>query len=287
MGTVRDAEAADSGHDFGAALRHGKADRDPARPTAAAESGELPEGYARSPLLYICLDRHLSEACYAGKWTRRLFEPGDITITPAGMPVAYRWYGPNRGVLVELELDTFPAPPEIMPSFAGKDPLITHMTLALRDELGAGNPGGRIYSDMLGAALKAHFVRKHGVHVGPLAARNDLPRKHLAAVLDYIGAHLHEPISLMDLAEVADVGVFHFAHVFKRRMGVPPHQYVLRKRVERAMSLMRNAEERIVDIALRCGFSSQSHLATAFRRIVGTTPGAYRARIRNGAKPPR
>ena len=169
-------------------------------PTAAAEAGELPEGYARSPLLYICLDRHVSEACYAGKWTRRLFEPGDITITPAGMPVAYRWYGPNRGVLVELELDTFPAPPGIMPSFAGKDPLITHMTLALRDELGADNPGGRIYSDMLGAALKAHFVRKHGVHVGPPAARNDLPRKHLAAVLDYISAHLHEPISLMDLA---------------------------------------------------------------------------------------
>jgi len=256
-------------------------------PTEAAGPGELPEGYARAPLVYVCLDRLVSEACYAGKWTTRRFEPGDITITPAGMPVAYRWYGPNRGILVEFDLDAFPTPLEIKPSFAGKDPLITHMTLALRDELQAGNPGGRIYSDMLGAALKAHFVRKHGVYVGQAPARSDLPRKHLTAVLDYISANLHEPISLMDLAEVADVGVFHFAHVFKRRVGMPPHQYVLRKRVERAMSLMRNPEASIVDIALLCGFSSQSHLATAFRRITGTTPGAYRARIRTGAGPRR
>jgi AraC family transcriptional regulator len=256
--------------------------------TEIDHSGELPEGYSHAPLVFVCLDRLVAEACRAGKWTRRRFEPGDFTITPARMPIAYRWYGPNRGILVELELDEFPAPIEIRPSFAGKDPLITHMTLALRDELQAGNPGGRIYGEMLGAALKAHFVRKYAVFgISRSPARADVARNRMAAVLEYISAHLHEPISLMDLAGVANVGVFQFAHAFKRRMGMPPHQYVLRKRVERAISLMRNLEEGIADIALRCGFSSQSHLASAFRRVTGTTPGAYRARFGTRAAPPR
>ena len=248
--------------------------------TQVNEGGELPEGYAHSPLVFVCLDELVSEACRAGKWTRRRFEPGDLTITPPGMPVAYRWYGPNRGILMELDLDGLPRPVEIKPAFAAKDPLITHITLALRDELEAGNPGGRIYAEMLGAALRAHFVRKHSVFgIRRSPGRRDFARNRLAAVLDYISAHLHAPISLKDLAAVAEVGVFQFAHAFKRRMGMPPHQYVLMKRVERAISLMREPEESIVDIALRCGFSSQSHLATVFRRFTGRTPGNYRASI--------
>ena len=113
--------------------------------TAIDHGGELPEGYANAPLVHVCLDELVSEACHAGKWMRRRFEPGDITISPPGMPIAYRWNGPNRGILVELDLDALPAPIEIKPLFAGKDPLITHLALALRDELYAGNPGGRIY----------------------------------------------------------------------------------------------------------------------------------------------
>ena len=71
--------------------------------TEAPVPGELPEGCCHTPLVFVCLTRHLSEACRAGKWTERRFEPGDITITPPGMPVAYRWSGPNRGILVELD----------------------------------------------------------------------------------------------------------------------------------------------------------------------------------------
>jgi AraC family transcriptional regulator len=196
------------------------------------------------------------------------------------MPIAYRWYGPNRGILVELELDPPAADLEVKPSFAGEDPLIAHITVALRDELQAGNPGGRIYAEMLGSALKAHFVRKHAVFgIDPAPTRGDLTRRSLAAVLDYISANLHEQMSLMDLSRVAGIGVFQFAHAFKRRVGMAPHQYVLRKRVEHAIFLMRDPQASIADIALRCGFSSQSHLATAFRRVTGTTPGAYRAEL--------
>ena len=101
----------------------------------------------------------------------------------------------------------------------------------------------------------------------------------MGAVLEYISARLHESISLMDLAAVAGVGVFQFAHAFKRRIGMPPHQYLLRKRVKRAIALKRDPEKSIAEIALSCGFSSQSHLASAFRRVTGTTPGAWRAGI--------
>src|SRR5438105_8657245 len=139
--------------------------------------------------------------------------------------------------------------------FRRRDPLITHMTLALRDELDAGNPGGRVYGEMLGAALKAHFVRRQAVFgIRRSPARGDAGRNRMGAVLESISARLHESISLMDLAAVAGVGVFQFAHAFKRRIGMPPHQYLLRKRVERAIALMRDPEKTIADIALSCSF---------------------------------
>jgi len=133
--------------------------------------------------------------------------------------------------------------------------------------------------------LKAHFVRKRAVlGLGRSPERRDIARDRLAAVLDDISAHLDAPISLMDLAAVdrsidrsidrsRKSAYFISQHAFRRRMGMPPYQYVLRRRIERAISLMRDPEESIVDITLRCGFSSQRHLAkhrnkTAKHRIM-------------------
>jgi AraC family transcriptional regulator len=67
-----------------------------------------------------------------------------------------------------------------------------------------------------------------------------------------------------------------FVRQFKRLTGLSPHQYVLRRRVERAAALLKSGEVCLKGLAPDVGFSSQSHLTEAFRRVYGVTPGAYR-----------
>jgi AraC family transcriptional regulator len=71
-----------------------------------------------------------------------------------------------------------------------------------------------------------------------------------------------------------------FIRVFKQSMGVPPHQYVLRKRVGRAQALLGSPALSIAEVALRAGFADQSHFSTMFRRLTGLTPQHYRHALR-------
>ncbi len=59
-------------------------------------------------------------------------------------------------------------------------------------------------------------------------------------------------------------------------MHITPHQYVIRRRIERAKQLLKQSDLRIVDIALACGFANQSHFSRHFRRIVGISPKEFR-----------
>ena len=68
----------------------------------------------------------------------------------------------------------------------------------------------------------------------------------------------------------------HFARLFKRSTGSAPHQYVLQQRIERAASLLRSTPLPIAEIAHRCGFNDQSHLANSFKRMHGQSPSAFR-----------
>jgi AraC family transcriptional regulator len=72
------------------------------------------------------------------------------------------------------------------------------------------------------------------------------------------------------------MSTYQLARRFKESKGLPPHQYVLRRRIERARELLRQPETTVLDVALACGFSSQSHFASAFRLFTGLTPRRYR-----------
>ena len=75
------------------------------------------------------------------------------------------------------------------------------------------------------------------------------------------------------------MSVSHSAHSFRQTTGVGPHQYVLRRRIERARNLFADPKLGVADVALHCGFSNQSHFSETFRRVVGTTPRQYRVAL--------
>ncbi|MBB4211362.1 AraC family transcriptional regulator [Rhodothalassium salexigens DSM 2132] len=98
----------------------------------------------------------------------------------------------------------------------------------------------------------------------------------LDEVIAYIDANPGASLTLEELSRIAQCSPFHLARIFKQRAGQTVHQYVLERRIQRAKQLLVDPSLSIADIARETGFSSQSHLTAAFRRSVGSTPGAYR-----------
>jgi AraC family transcriptional regulator len=98
----------------------------------------------------------------------------------------------------------------------------------------------------------------------------------LKRVLDYIDVHLSSKITLFDLAAVAGLSRMHFASQFREATGLRPHEFLLRRRVQRAEELMTDPAMTVLEIALTVGFQTQAHFTTVFRRFTGYTPRRWR-----------
>src|SRR5262249_50595107 len=154
---------------------------------------------------------------------------------------------------------------------------------AVGAELASGGPGGPLAAESLANLLAVHLIR-HVSAPRRTARRPDraLPRGRLRAVVEAIDQHLDASPTLEPMAAVAGVSTSHFAHQFKRATGLPPYQYVIMRRVERAEQLLRAGTDLpLAEIAARAGFSDQSQFSHHFKRLLGVTPGQFRTRIRN------
>ena len=98
----------------------------------------------------------------------------------------------------------------------------------------------------------------------------------LRTVCEYIDAHLAQPLTLAVLAKEAALSEYHFARMFSLSMSIPPHQYVMQRRLDVAKQLIALSEYSFTEIAYRCGFSSASHLSQRFKIETGVTPTQYR-----------
>jgi transcriptional regulator GlxA family with amidase domain len=93
-----------------------------------------------------------------------------------------------------------------------------------------------------------------------------------------------QPLDIPALAAIALVSEAHFIRTFRATFGETPHRYLQRRRVERAMSRLRETGDSVTDICMAVGFTSLGTFSRTFREIVGESPSAYRARA-TGAVP--
>jgi AraC family transcriptional regulator len=211
-----------------------------------------------------------------------------VEFLPAGIPFAIRWRRPIDAITIDIApsfvasvLGSQKLDDSRFQSWSGsEDALLTQTVLALAEDVRAGSPGGPLYGECLGAALVARLARKSPAVCKRLTPTRGLPPKTLRTILDDIDANLEGDLSLQHLAGVAGMSLDGFIRVFKQSTGVPPHRYILRKRVERAQALLGNPALSLAEIALRTGFADQSHFSRMFHRLTGLAPRQYRHALR-------
>jgi AraC family transcriptional regulator len=150
--------------------------------------------------------------------------------------------------------------------------------LAVDAELTNGGLGGPLMIESLANILAVRLLR-YIFGRRRLVTRTDgvLTRRKLTTIVDYM-ADPHRSPTLEQMAALVSLSPYHFARQFKAATGLPPHQFLITRRVERAQQILRGRGSlNLAEVAIGVGFSDQSQLCFHFKRIVGVTPGRFRA----------
>lgn len=224
----------------------------------------------------------------------RIVAPGGLFMMPAGMEFGIRVDGSlhtlhlylRRALLEEVASTVLVGDPshiEILPRFGDSDPLIEHLMLGVRAALHEEDSSAKPYVDYLARAISAHLIRRHSA-VTPAQRYRDAPARmadgQFTDAIDFMQANLERSIGLTAIAGATGLSPSHFARQFRLVMGIPPHQYLMQLRIERAKRLLRDTNTSVVDVALTCGFANQEHMTRLFKRNSGTTPAVYRKMLR-------
>lgn len=211
--------------------------------------------------------------------------PGKLLIMNAGQENQWEWDGspdvlhaylsPEYMSSLALEIGVYDF--ELIDGVEVDDPILFDLGKQIVVELENPQFGDDLVGDALAQMIGIRLIRAHSSRTGQKIDKTaSLPAWRLKKVFDAIEERLEVGVSLEELAAVVGLSKFHFARSFKSATGMPPHRFILGRRLQRAKDMLGNAEISIAEIALSSGFASQEHLTTCFRKQLGTTPAQYR-----------
>jgi AraC family transcriptional regulator len=249
----------------------------------------------RNTLIAIHVGASVLGSCRRAGYTHRgLVVHGDVEIVAPDTPSVWEVsakdtflalsVSPELLNMVSEELKLDPRRIEIRNRFSVRDSQLESIGWALKAEMESGYPSGRLYLDSLAVSVAARLVRCHSsvspVSVSAGKSIRRMSGRRLREVLIYIEDNLSQNLSLADIAAVAGLSVSHFKSLFRESVGMPAHQYLIRRRVERAKELLTEGKLPISQIAHEVGFAHQSHLARHLRRVLGVSPKTLREMLR-------
>jgi AraC family transcriptional regulator len=229
----------------------------------------------------------------AGKVVDKMIAPGHFFLWPGGQSLSVELRDPLETVHIYVKRDLVDAiarefgfgEVELEPRLGEIDTLIEALALEVRGIVCDPASNAALYvaslAHALGARLEHAYSNRTSGRRAPKETLPSLNRIQLDRVDDYIEANLDSRIELENLAAAGGLSAAWFARRFRDVTGLPPHQYVLRRRIERAKHLLTRTDAPIAQIAFDCGFAHQEHLTRVFKRVTGLTPGAFRRTIRN------
>jgi AraC-like DNA-binding protein len=165
----------------------------------------------------------------------------------------------------------------IPPGVPVDDTVVRSLGASLLPALQRPERANRLFLESVGIALLTHLACAYGdMPLEPQPKRGGLAPWQERRAKEAIEAHIDGDISLKQLADAVGLSRSHFARAFKKSTGVPPHRWLLGRRIERAQDLLLNSKLSIGQIASRCGFADQSHFTRVFAKLVHVGPGEWR-----------
>jgi AraC family transcriptional regulator len=220
-------------------------------------------------------------------WQRETAAPGRMLVVPPDTASRWEVDGDRRLLLLVIPSATIrnilggACPASLSDSLAPltaatwEDSFIAAlMTRLWSGILGAGETD-RLLADGAMTAAVAHLLQRSGAEAPPVRAIALSPHRR-RRVTAFMEAHLQDDLGLGDLAAVAGMSIRHFARAFRQEMGVTPHRWLMRLRLERAERLLERSDLSLAEVAAACGFASQSHLTKNFRQATLLTPRLWR-----------
>ncbi len=157
------------------------------------------------------------------------------------------------------------------------DLVVKHLAMALLQRTAMHGPErDSLFKDSIAMALFAHVAQRYG---GAYEAPGHTAALHpwqISRVSEWVDERLSDSISIADLAGLLNLSPSYFARAFVKAVGLPPHRWLLQRRVERSKQLLRASASSLGDIAADCGFVDQSHFTRVFTRLERLTPGRWR-----------
>jgi len=217
-------------------------------------------------------------------------EAGLVSIHPSDTPVRWEWDTRLSFTVMSLDpeylnkvaretFDMDPALVKLKTVEGQRDPVITSIAGTLIREVMNGDAGSRLYAESLADLLSVHILRNYTDHPQPIETERlvSQPRAVVQA-LNFIHQNYSADVSLADIGAAAHLSTYHLTRVFKKAMGVSPHQYLVQVRVNSARSLLTAGagDRSLAEIAAAVGFADQSHLTRHFKRVLGMTPKQLR-----------
>lgn len=150
------------------------------------------------------------------------------------------------------------------------------LLLQIWDSYSAKEAGYQMEIKGLLCCLWSCLVKKSRQAASPATSRERRDMDRVKAAITFMQDHYQEPLSLEDIAEQLALSKSELCRCFKRVMNTTPYDYLIQYRVRTASERLRRSDERILDIALQCGFDSLGHMGRYFRKYLGCSPSAFR-----------
>jgi AraC family transcriptional regulator len=213
--------------------------------------------------------------------------PGTVHVTEPAVPVHCLFRGPYdvlhlhvpNNLIAECARDMMGRPVLVLCSkgVPRKDMVVDSLARALLEADRVGGSLGQLYADCISIAIVARLLASaNRLATCERPKAGELARWRLKRAIDYVEARLDKPVSLADVASSAGLTRMHFAAQFRAATGLRPHEYLLRRRIERAQEMLLGTGMSLMDVALSVGFQTQAHFTSVFKRYAGQPPRAWR-----------
>ncbi len=193
-----------------------------------------------------------------------------------------QWFVPRAAFDALADEANVPAIDELRhePAVPVYDDVITDISTALMPALRASDQVNRIFVDHVAMAFAAHLAQAYGgMQTVQHLFKGGLAPWQVRLAKEMLVGDLAGATPMTAIAAACGLSRDHFARAFRRSTGMPPHAWLNKARVERAMMLLRQRRQSLSEVALECGFVDQSHFTRVFLRTVGLTPGAWRRMV--------